>query len=405
MLKLVNILNESKEPVKVTRFEERSLYYMCENKVDPTDKKKVYDFLVNQLYLKDETEIIKIIKLYYYNFPYGMQLSGECEKIEKSFHLPLDEKYGDEHLALSEWLGVNPYFITLINEPIHGDLGEYEVDLEGHTYKVGTEDNSRYAARKMAKDIIETEGYSSFDSEWIGDYVSIVDESVEYDAEQRGKEESKGMSETDFRNDVDWNAEYDDLKEDKEGEEEELTYRVNKVKKIKFKLEKLDKEKKIIEREIETLGFSLDYDVDDEYSNDYDIDISEMTNTLNELETTIYEHNYYIDDTELEIGKIKENIDHILDEMSEFEGVKLKERWLENFIELTIQEYADNPMDYVYESGMNVEEAELEGLIEVDEGNLINDYVYDIGGVFSDHDGVKNSVFFKDVYYNIFRIH
>jgi hypothetical protein len=130
-----------------------------------------------------------------------------------------------------------------------------------------------------------------------------------------------------------------------------------------------------------------------------------MTNTLNELETTIYEHNYYIDDTELEIGKIKQNIDDILDEMSEFEGVKLLERWMENFIETVVQEYSDNPMDYVHDSGMYVEEAELEGLIEVDEGSLINDYIYDLGNVFSDYDGVQNITLFNGINYYIFRTH
>jgi len=404
-LKLSEILNESKEPVKISRFEESSLYYMCDNKVDPTDTKKVYNFLVGQLYLKDETEIIKIMKLYYFNFPYGKIMSGECEEVEKTFHLPLDEKYVYEHLALSQWLGVNPYLITLINEPIHGALGEFEVDLEGHTYKVGTADDSRSAARKTTKYIIETEGYGYFDSDWISSYVSIVDESAEYNAEQRGKEESKGMTDDYLRNDVDWSAEYDYLKEDKEGEEEELTYRVNKVKKIKFKLEKLDKEKKIIEREIETLGFYLDYDVDDEYSNDYNIDISEMTNTLNELETTIYEYNYYIDESEKEIGNIKEIIDDILDEMSEFEGVKLLERWMVNFIEMVVEEYSDNPMDYVHDSGMNVDEAELEGLIEVDDESLINDYISELGTVVADYDGVQNITLFNGIYYYIFRTH
>ena len=404
-LKLINILNESKEPVKISRFEERSLYYMCSEKVNPTLNKEVYDFLVHKLFLKEDDEIVKIMKLYYYNFPYDVIMSDECEEIEKSFYLPLDVNYRNEQLALSQWLGINPYLISSVATPSNGDLGEYEDDLDEHTYKVGTADDSRYAARKTINYIIETEGYSYFDSDWISSYVSIVDESAEYDAEQRGKEESKGMTDDSLRNDVDWDAEYDDLKEDKEGEEEELTYRVNKVKKIKFKLENLDKEKKIIEREIETLGFSLDYDVDDDYSNDYGIDISEMTNTLNELETTIYEYNYYIDDTELEIGKIKQNIDDILDEMSEFEGVKLLERWMENFIETVVQEYSDNPMDYVHDSGMYVEEAELEGLIEVDEGSLINDYIYDLGNVFSDYDGVQNITLFNGINYYIFRTH
>ena len=83
-MKLLNIIKESiyreGESVKVNRFDMKALFYMCQEKVNPMNIDEVYNFLVDNLYLKNEEEIVKIIKLYKHNFSYkDIQEKGGCE--------------------------------------------------------------------------------------------------------------------------------------------------------------------------------------------------------------------------------------------------------------------------------------------------------------------------------------
>ena len=405
MLKLSQILNEEVESVKLNRFEKRTLLYMCQEKVNPINIRDVYEFLEEQLFMKNEEEIVKIIKLYKHNFSYENVESGECEKIGESIDLPKNEDYDEEKIVLGIYLDIDPYLIETLTH--HTILDEYENLIDGDEYLVGTYQQAVDAAKQRIWGIIDTEGYSYSDEDWLSYYVEIDDQSAKYNAEERAKDDTLHYDEEQLREMIYVDDEYESLSDDREYEKEERKEKISEYKIIKFKLEKLEKEKKIIEREIETLGYSLDYDYDDDgdYNEMYDIDIGEMSDSLNELDTIIYENLSYVNQLESEIGVIEKSIEDINKSMSKLEGEELIDLAIENLSENYMQDYSDDPMSYIESSGYTIEEAENEGMITIDEEHVVTDYLNreGMGGILSSYNGDISEIKFKGETYYIFR--
>jgi len=400
MLKLSQILSEGKS-VNVSRFIKKSLFYMCQEKVNPTNPGGVYRFLKNQLFLKDEKEITMITKLYCHNFKLNVHLNN-CE-LSGDLILPVEVGHS-EHLALSHHLEIDPYFIKLIQEGIPNYLAQYWNTLEDESYFIGTYIESKNATKQKVRHIIQTEGYEYWDEDFITYYIEVDHDNALYNAENDAIESQGNYDEDEMRTDLWIDDEYDDLIEEWLYEEEELKEKIGEHKIVKFKLEKLDKEKKIIEREIETLGFSLDYDEDEDgYSEMYNIDISEMTNTLHELETVIYELLSYNEGIEREIVDLEETIKKSNEEIKEYEGDKLVDRWIDHRKEMTLQDYIDDPLNYINDSGFTISEAEEEGLIDIDVESLITDSISDMGSHLGGHDNQTYWTEFNGEKYYIFR--
>ena len=400
MLKLRKILNEGVEPIKVTRFDRSALVHMCEEKVNPLNIKVVYDFLVKMLYLKNDEEIVKIIKLYKRNFSFENYKNGECELIVDNIKLPKEEDYDEEKIALAQWLEINPYFLEIVGHPSDGYLAEYRDVIDGQDYRIGDYRNSVFAAKQWVRDTIDSEGYEYFDQIWLERHIEINQEQAEYDAEERAKDDVLHYSDEELRDMIYVTNEYEDLIDDREYEAEELKEKVGEYKIVKFKIEKLEKEKKIIEREIETLGFSLDYDNDDDggYSEMYNVDISEMTDTLHELETVIFEHLSYIEQIESEIHELEEIIKESNEMIFKYEGEPLKEMAVVSLSEEYLQDYSDDPIAYIDSAGFSIAESELEGLISIDEDGVVSEYLAgeSLGDILATYDGVENPITFKD---------
>ena len=413
MLKLRKILNEGVEPIKVTRFDRSALVHMCEEKVNPINIKDVYDFLVEKLYLKNDEEIVKIIKLYKRNFSFENLINGECELIVDNIKLPKEEDYDEEKIALAQWLEINPYFLEIVGHPSDGYLAEYRDLIDGQDYRIGDYRNSVFAAKQWVRDTIDSEGYEYFDQIWLESHIEINQEQAEYDAEERAKDDVRHYSDEELRDMIYVTNEYEDLIDDREYEAEELKEKVGEYKIVKFKIEKLEKEKKIIEREIETLGFSLDYDNDDDdgYSEMYNVDISEMTDTLHELETVIFEHLSYTEQIESEIHELEEIIKESNEMIFKYEGEPLKEMAVVSLSEEYLQDYSDDPIAYIESAGFSIAESELEGLISIDEDGVVSEYIAgeSLGNILATYDGEENPITFKDPIngegfeYNIYR--
>ena len=173
-MKFRHILNEENVTVKLTRFEMRSLGYMCEEQLNP--KKNIvnlYNFLKNILYLKNEEEIVKLIKLYSHLFSSEDVESGVCDKIKDTIVLPNDN-YDIEPLILSEFLGVDPFLFEISDYGADGFLPEYRSILDDTHYSVGSYRHSRLAAKQRIRDIIESEGYSYFNDYFLGNFNDLI---------------------------------------------------------------------------------------------------------------------------------------------------------------------------------------------------------------------------------------
>ncbi len=328
-----------------------------------------------------------------------------CDKIKDTIVLPNDN-YDIEPLILSEFLGVDPFLFEIVDYGSDGYLPEYRSILDDTHYSVGSYRHSRLAARQRIRDIIESEGYSYFNDYFLEEYIEVDDRSAKYDAEERAKNDTLHYEEEELREMVYVADEYESLSDHREYEKEERKLKISEYKIVKFKLEKLEKEKKIIEREIETLGYSLDYDYDDDdgYNEMYDIDIGEMSDSLNELDTIIYENLSYLNQLEGEIGSIEKNIEETSKLMRNFEGEELNELAIESLSEDYLTEYTNNPISYIESSGLSIEEAEGEGMITIDEEDVITGFINREGFHFILGEEGGYTLDFKGELYNIFRL-
>ena len=404
-MKFRDILNEENVTVKLNRFEMRSLGYMCEEQLNPKNIDNLYNFIKENLFLKNEEEIVKLIKIYSHLFSSEDVESGVCDKIKDTIVLPNDN-YDIEPLILSEFLGVDPFLFEIVDYGSNGYLPEYRSILDDTHYSVGSYRHSRLAARQRIRDIIESEGYSYFNDYFLEEYIEVDDISAKYNAEERAKNDTLHYEEEELREMVYVADEYESLSDHREYEKEERKLKISEYKIVKFKLEKLEKEKKIIEREIETLGYSLDYDYDDDdgYNEMYDIDIREMSDSLNELDTIIYENLSYLNQLEGEIGSIEKNIEETSKLMRNFEGEELNELAIESLSEDYLTEYTNNPISYIESSGLSIEEAEGEGMITIYEEDVITGFINREGFHFILGEGDGYTLDFKGELYNIFRV-
>ena len=149
----------------------------------------------------------------------------------------------------------------------------------------------------------------------------------------------------------------------------------------------------------------MDYEDDGEYFDSYSIDISEMTDNLNELGGNIYEYLSYIDDTEKEIYELEKSIDNLNDEIDEFVGELLADKWIEHRTESYLEEYVNDPLEYIDWSRYSIAEAELEGLIYINKEGLINSAIKTdgIGHFLASYDNDTNEKYYEGVNYYIFR--
>ena len=82
---------------------------MCEEQLSPKNIDDLYNFVKEYLFLKNDEEIVKLIKLYSRLFSSEDVESGVCNKIKDTIDLPNDN-YDIEPLILSQFLGVDPFF-------------------------------------------------------------------------------------------------------------------------------------------------------------------------------------------------------------------------------------------------------------------------------------------------------
>ena len=143
----------------------------------------------------------------------------------------------------------------------------------------------------------------------------------------------------------------------------------------------------------------------------YNVDISEMTDTLHELETVIFEHLSYIEQIESEIHELEEIIKESNEMIFKYEGEPLKEMAVVSLSEEYLQDYSDDPIAYIESAGFSIAESELEGLISIDEDGVVSEYIAgeSLGNILATYDGEENPITFKDPIngegfeYNIYR--
>jgi hypothetical protein len=270
-------------------------------------------------------------------------------------------------------------------------------------------------ARQEIIDRIDYEGWEYFSSSFLEDYVVVNMDTAEYNAEQMIEEEwnnylnKKGdlklTTKESMIEELGLVDEYFYWKEDIEEYKNDIIELQKEKQTLEFKSEKIYKEISNISLNIETLSDTVDYgDDEQEYYSMYSADIEELTNKLNRYESIYEEINSDIDFIDSQINELTGYLDDLYLDFEIYDNDnKFKSLYKEKRMEQILNDIEDDPLQYIWDSGLNITEALEQDLISLDEDLAINAAIEGDGpAYFLNLDGVYTDEFdYQDIYYFI----
>lgn len=370
----------------ITPLDLRILNHLRKNSV--TDEwEPLYEYLVNN-FNNDPEDIQKIILIY---------SDKENKNIDfkdiNNISIPNFDysSYDTKILAFAEFINVDPVFVKPF-ETYLSNLTSFKVLIPSigfgtrHVYYVGDIDAVHNEAVMQIREKIDEEGWDFFSNSYLINYVEINQQYLDYNVTEIAAEEYEyGIRNSKFNSESKENL----LKNiDKYDEYEDLKYAFDELSETKKEIDKtflgldndinkLQKEKRIIEIEIERLSDITDYgDDEDSYSTEFEGELEDLENKLNKIENRLeeaeYEYNQYYKDYD----SLVDELEDVTEDLTKYEGDNFKKLYMTIREEKLKEDYSDDIEGYVDELGLSVGEAISDNVLVIsDEDELINNAI------------------------------
>ena len=435
MMKFNNILKEEKEgkTITLTNMDRKMLNLLQKQKVDPKNIDNIILFLNDVLSIGDEELILRFAKLYHFNWKPGMfECDGiredECiqdfSEMKKGIISVADKNYSTHIIALSKNLEVDPFLIenewegsitihdtwlpqyNVINPALRYHSGKPYV--ENSTYVVAAGSEQAYdAAYSRVKEDWEENGVEWFSENFIEPYTEVNDDWIEEEAEQRALDDSSDVGdEEDMREEIGVTSEYNSYKDDMGFVNKDIVKILTQIQEAEFKRDEIEKERILLEKEIEVLGGNIEYDEDNPNYTEFSGEIERLQIKHNQMDGWAEETNTIIELLYQDHSNLQLDIKDIKETLATYEGEKLLddfEEYRQQYWQDTIE---DDPLAYLsnfLEIGLG--EAIDDGYITVDEDALIEGAI-DADGIahfLAPHDGDYEYEKVDGVEYYIYR--
>ena len=367
----------------ITPLDLRILNHLRKNSV--TDEwEPLYEYLVNN-FNTDPEDTQKIILIY---------SDKENQNIDfknvNDITIPnLDySSYDAKRLAFAEFIDVYPVFVKPF-QSLFSNLTSFKVLIPTigygtrYVYYVGDIDAVHREAEIKIREKLDEEGWDFFSNSYLIDYVEINQQYLDYNVTEIATEEYEyGISNSKFNSESKENL----LKNiDKYDEYEDLKYTFDELTEIKKGIDKtflgldnninkLEKEKKIIELEIERLGDITDYgDDEDSYSTEFDGELEDLENKLNKIENRLeeaeYEYNQYYKDYD----SLVDELEDVTEDLSEYEGENFKKLYMSIRKEKLKEDYSYDIEEYVSQLGLTMGEAIADNVLKIGDVDYLID--------------------------------
>ena len=367
----------------ITPLDLRILNHLRKNSV--TDEwEPLYEYLVNN-FNTDPEDTQKIILIY---------SDKENQNIDfknvNDITIPnLDySSYDDKTLAFSSFIDVDPVFVKPFQTHL-SNLTSFKVLIPSigygtrYVYYVGDIYAVHREAEIKIREKLDEEGWDFFSNSYLIDYVEINQQYLDYNVTEIATEEYEyGISNSKFNSESKENL----LKNiDKYDEYEDLKYTFDELTEIKKGIDKtflgldnninkLEKEKKIIELEIERLGDITDYgDDEDSYSTEFDGELEDLENKLNKIENRLeeaeYEYNQYYKDYD----SLVDELEDVTEDLSEYEGENFKKLYMSIRKEKLKEDYSYDIENYVDELSLTMGEAIADNVLKIGDVDYLID--------------------------------
>jgi len=432
MMKFNNILKEEKEgkTVTLTNMDRKLLNILQKKKVDPKVPLAVIKFLTMTLAIDDAELVTRLTKLYHFNWQPGMFECDEVREVDceltdfsemKKGRIDAEEGYDAPIEALSLALNIDPFFITQtwsgqLNLGGNTYLPEYNVIYpslsaglieEGYVIARGW-DQAYDAGYTRVREDWEENGIEWFSESFVEPYTEVSYEWIENEAERRAHDDAANAGdEEDVREVLGMTTEYNSYKEDIGYVKKDIVKILTQIQEAEFKRDEIEKEKILLEKEIETLGGDIEYDDDNPNYTEFSGEIERLQTKLNQMVGWFEETKTIIELLYQDHSNLQLDIKEIKETLSKYEGEKL----LDDYFIWKTEEWTDiierEPLDYLTNyMDMTLGDAIDDGYITVDEDALIEGAI-DSDGIahfLATQDGHEEMEEFNGIDYYIYRI-
>ena len=370
----------------ITPLDLRILNHLRKNSI--TDEwVPLYDYLVNN-FNTDPEDTQKIILIYS-----SVKNENKDFKNVNDIQVPdIDySSYDEKRLAFAEFINVDPFFVKPFSTYL-SNLTSFKVLIPSmsydtrYVYYVG----DIYAVHKEAvikiHEKLNEEGWDFFSNSYLIDYVEINQQYLDYNVTEiatgeyeYGIRNSKFNSESkeELLKNIDKYDEYEDLKYTFD----ELTEIIKGIDKTFLGLDndinKLQKEKRIIEIEIERLSDITDYgDDEDSYPTEFEGELEDLENKLNKIENRLEEAEYEYNQYNKDYDSLVDELEDVTEDLTKYEGDNFEKLYMTIRKEKLKEDYSYDIEGYVDELSLTIGEAIADNVLTIsDEDHLINDAI------------------------------
>lgn len=367
----------------ITPLDLRILNHLRKNSV--TDEwEPLYEYLVNN-FNTDPEDTQKIILIY---------SDKENKNIDfkdvNDIHTPnIDySSYDTKRLAFAEFIDVDPVFVKPF-QTFLSNLTSFKVLIPSigygtrYVYYVGDIDAVHREAEIKIREKLDEEGWDFFSNSYLIDYVEINQHVLDYNVTEIARNEYEyGISKSKFDVELKENL----LKNiDKYDEYQDLKYTFDELTETKKEIDKtflgldnninkLEKEKKIIEIEIERLGDITDYgDDEDSYSTEFDGELEDLENKLNKIENRLEEAEYEYSQYYKDYDTLVDELEDVTEDLTEYEGVNFEKLYMSIRKEKLKENYSYDIENYVDELTLTMGEAIADNVLKIGDVDYLID--------------------------------
>ena len=367
----------------ITPLDLRILNHLRKNSV--TDEwEPLYEYLVNN-FNTDPEDTQKIILIY---------SDKENKNIDfkdvNDIHTPnIDySSYDTKRLAFAEFIDVDPVFVKPF-QTFPSNLTSFKVFIPSigygtrYVYYVGDIYAVHREAEIKIREKVDEEGWDYFSNSYLIDYVEINQHVLDYNVTEIARNEYEyGISKSKFDVELKENL----LKNiDKYDEYQDLKYTFDELTETKKEIDKtflgldnninkLEKEKKIIEIEIERLGDITDYgDDEDSYSTEFDGELEDLENKLNKIENRLEEAEYEYSQYYKDYDSLVDELEDVTEDLTEYEGVNFEKLYMSIRKEKLKENYSYDIENYVDELTLTMGEAIADNVLKIGDVDYLID--------------------------------
>lgn len=369
----------------ITPLDLRILNHLRKNSV--TDEwEPLYDYLVNN-FNTDPEDTQKIILIYS-----DVKNENIDFKNVNDIHTPKIDysSYDEKRLAFAEFIDVDPVFVKPFATYL-SNLSSFKVLIPSishstrYVYYIGDFYAVYRESEMKIREKLDEEGWDFFSHSFLIDYVEINRQYLDYNVTEIAKEEYEhGIGSSKFNveskenllKNIDKYDEYEDLKYTFD----ELTETKKEIDKTFLGLDnninKLEKEKRIIEIEIERLSDITDYgDDEDSYSTEFEGELEDLENKLNKIENRLEEAEYEYNQHYKDYDTLVDELEDVTENLSKYVGDNFEKLYMTIRKEKLKEDYSYDIEGYVDELGLTLGEAISDNILIVDEEYIISEAI------------------------------